>query len=358
MFAGTPDVTDIGALLQAVDGILLTGARANVHPSRFRQEPHPAHEPYDGGDPVAKPSAREAGPGPARRPRGASSGRASSGVPAGHHEVVRLRMNGFRMAEIAARTGLHEGSVRRILYDLPRASRSPRADGRERPRPNKVAGMQQIPALRPISPTGRTAGSRARSRPWPPPGSAASGSRPRRDRAATPGSTTEAAIRLIYEEVCLRREAGLEVDTDRGRAPVPAVGGRAAGPLRLRPAAPAPRGRRPPSPRSARRSGRSCLLAELGRGASGPDLPRHRPDARRPAGGREGHPRRPGRAPGAGPAAAHAHRPALLRARLPRARASAGLCMPYLGGASLRADPRGPGRRPPRRSGRAGSWSS
>ncbi|HEU0058773.1 MAG TPA: gamma-glutamyl-gamma-aminobutyrate hydrolase family protein [Hyphomicrobiaceae bacterium] len=47
MFAGTPEVTDIGALLQAVDGILLTGARANVHPSRFRQDPHPAHEPYD-----------------------------------------------------------------------------------------------------------------------------------------------------------------------------------------------------------------------------------------------------------------------------------------------------------------------
>jgi len=47
MFAGTPDLTDIGALLQAVDGILLTGARANVHPSRFRQAPHPAHEPSD-----------------------------------------------------------------------------------------------------------------------------------------------------------------------------------------------------------------------------------------------------------------------------------------------------------------------
>jgi putative glutamine amidotransferase len=47
MFAGTPQVTDIAALLQTVDGILLTGARANVHPSRFRQEPHPAHEPYD-----------------------------------------------------------------------------------------------------------------------------------------------------------------------------------------------------------------------------------------------------------------------------------------------------------------------
>jgi putative glutamine amidotransferase len=32
MFAGTPDITDIEALLEAVDGILLTGARANVHP--------------------------------------------------------------------------------------------------------------------------------------------------------------------------------------------------------------------------------------------------------------------------------------------------------------------------------------
>ena len=47
MFAGLPDVTDIGALLDAVDGILLTGARANVHPTCFGVEPHPKHEPYD-----------------------------------------------------------------------------------------------------------------------------------------------------------------------------------------------------------------------------------------------------------------------------------------------------------------------
>jgi len=47
MFAGAPDITDIGALLDVVDGILLTGARANVHPTRFSVEPHPAHEPYD-----------------------------------------------------------------------------------------------------------------------------------------------------------------------------------------------------------------------------------------------------------------------------------------------------------------------
>jgi putative glutamine amidotransferase len=47
IFAGTPELTDIGALLDAVDGILLTGARANVHPSHFGKDEHPAHEPYD-----------------------------------------------------------------------------------------------------------------------------------------------------------------------------------------------------------------------------------------------------------------------------------------------------------------------
>ena len=47
MFAGTPEITDIGALLDVVDGIVLTGARANVHPTRFKTEPCAAHEPYD-----------------------------------------------------------------------------------------------------------------------------------------------------------------------------------------------------------------------------------------------------------------------------------------------------------------------
>jgi len=47
MFAGAPDITDIGALLDVVDGILLTGGRANVHPTRFGIAPHPRHEPYD-----------------------------------------------------------------------------------------------------------------------------------------------------------------------------------------------------------------------------------------------------------------------------------------------------------------------
>ena len=47
MFAGLPGITDIGQLLETVDGILLTGGRANVHPTRFNAEPHPSHEPYD-----------------------------------------------------------------------------------------------------------------------------------------------------------------------------------------------------------------------------------------------------------------------------------------------------------------------
>ena len=47
MFAGAQDITDIETLLETVDGILLTGARANVHPSHFDAAPDPQYEPYD-----------------------------------------------------------------------------------------------------------------------------------------------------------------------------------------------------------------------------------------------------------------------------------------------------------------------
>ncbi|CCE00833.1 gamma-glutamyl-gamma-aminobutyrate hydrolase family protein [Bradyrhizobium sp. STM 3809] len=47
MFAGVPEITDIAALLDVVDGVVLTGARANVHPTRFNTEPSVKHEPYD-----------------------------------------------------------------------------------------------------------------------------------------------------------------------------------------------------------------------------------------------------------------------------------------------------------------------
>ncbi len=47
MFAPSGGITDIAALLDVVDGVLLTGARANVHPSRFKTAPETAYEPYD-----------------------------------------------------------------------------------------------------------------------------------------------------------------------------------------------------------------------------------------------------------------------------------------------------------------------
>ena len=117
--------------------------------------------------------------------------------------------------------------------------------------------------------------------------------------ALHPGLDTEAAIRLIYEEVCLRRESGQEVATaevvrrfphwkdeleillgcDRMLRPhasavaFPEVGD-VVGPFRLR--------------------------AELGQGAFGEDVPGLRSLAGRPAGRFEGHPRRPRRASVAG----------------------------------------------------------
>lgn len=54
-----------------------------------------------------------------------------------HREILSLKRQGLPLAEIAARTGLHEGSVRRILYELARRlaaerARSEREIGRAR----------------------------------------------------------------------------------------------------------------------------------------------------------------------------------------------------------------------------------
>ena len=38
--------------------------------------------------------------------------------PAAHGEIVRLRLRGVTVAEIAIRTGMHVGSVHRVLHDL------------------------------------------------------------------------------------------------------------------------------------------------------------------------------------------------------------------------------------------------
>jgi len=47
MFAGARTMTDIDALLDSVHGILLTGSRSNVHPSRYGIVPEPRYEPFD-----------------------------------------------------------------------------------------------------------------------------------------------------------------------------------------------------------------------------------------------------------------------------------------------------------------------
>ena len=48
--------------------------------------------------------------------------------PPSHHELLRLKLKGLTLAQIAAETGLHPNSVRRILFEL--AHRLATADDR------------------------------------------------------------------------------------------------------------------------------------------------------------------------------------------------------------------------------------
>jgi RNA polymerase sigma-70 factor (ECF subfamily) len=56
--------------------------------------------------------------------------------PPAHHELLRLKREGYSLVEIAGRTGLHEGSVRRILYDLSRKLAAERARAARVPGPS------------------------------------------------------------------------------------------------------------------------------------------------------------------------------------------------------------------------------
>lgn len=47
--------------------------------------------------------------------------------PPAHRPLLQLKRDGFSLSEIAERTGLHESSVRRILYDLARRMAARRA---------------------------------------------------------------------------------------------------------------------------------------------------------------------------------------------------------------------------------------
>jgi len=55
--------------------------------------------------------------------------------PPAHREILRLKRQGLPLAEIAACTGFHEGSIRRILYDLARRLAVPRRTANTSPGP-------------------------------------------------------------------------------------------------------------------------------------------------------------------------------------------------------------------------------
>ncbi len=58
---GMPETQDIGHLVDILDGVVLTGARPNVHPNLYGVVPSLAYEPYDEGrDAVAMPLIRAA----------------------------------------------------------------------------------------------------------------------------------------------------------------------------------------------------------------------------------------------------------------------------------------------------------
>jgi RNA polymerase sigma-70 factor (ECF subfamily) len=86
--------------------------RQNSRAMRFEQ-------PLPGGESVGLP--------PADQPRPSEFAQADElwelllGLcPPAHRGLLDLKRQGFSLADIAARTGLHESSVRRILYDLAR----------------------------------------------------------------------------------------------------------------------------------------------------------------------------------------------------------------------------------------------
>ena len=63
MFASAADITDLGGLLDVVDGVMLTGARANVHPTPL---------PHRAASPSMSPTTKAATPWPWRWSRRAS----------------------------------------------------------------------------------------------------------------------------------------------------------------------------------------------------------------------------------------------------------------------------------------------
>ncbi len=99
--------------------LLVTVARRRLV-SRYRR--HRAaleREEANGADPDGLPAPRQPRPSEVAQ-AGELWQRMLALCPPEHHELLRLRRQGLLLAEIAGRTGMHEGSVRRILRRLAR----------------------------------------------------------------------------------------------------------------------------------------------------------------------------------------------------------------------------------------------
>jgi RNA polymerase sigma-70 factor (ECF subfamily) len=91
--------------------------RLRQHQTALRRE-HPLVE----GDSDGMPAARQ--PQPSEEAQAAELWQQMLTLcPPAHREILRLKRQGVALAEIATRTGLHESSVRRIIYDLARRLR-------------------------------------------------------------------------------------------------------------------------------------------------------------------------------------------------------------------------------------------
>jgi RNA polymerase sigma-70 factor (ECF subfamily) len=113
--AGAWQITDRGRLR----ALLVTVARRRLV-SRYRHHRRALEREERGGDDLeALPAPRQARPSEVAE-AGELWERMLALCPPEHHEILRLRRQGLLLADIAARTGMHEGSVRRVLRRLAR----------------------------------------------------------------------------------------------------------------------------------------------------------------------------------------------------------------------------------------------
>ena len=181
-------------------------------------------------------------------------GRLRDLLPADRREILGLKVEGLTSREIGDRLGLSERTVRRALKDLRRRAR---ARMRRRTDPmNSIAlgrtwdeasspevvelahrfGMGLAPRSGPSTRPARIPPRSARRPPRHPPGPAPPDMALRREAGESvrvewyqcqyPSLDDEALVALIYEEFCLREEAGDFPDPDGYEARFPALAGR------------------------------------------------------------------------------------------------------------------------------------